>query len=49
LLAGRWFGVVHLDGRLGGAMLAVFGLSALVALWLGGSMPPVRQEATQRH
>jgi len=49
LLAGRWFGIGHLDGRLGGAMLAVFGLSALVALWLGGSVPPVRLEATQRH
>jgi hypothetical protein len=36
LASGRWFGVAHLDVRLGLAMLAVFGLSALALPWLGG-------------
>ena len=36
LASGRWFGVAHLDGRIGVAMLVVFGLSALALPWLGG-------------
>jgi alkylglycerol monooxygenase len=32
LLAGRWFGIRHLDARLASAMLVVFCLSALVAI-----------------
>jgi alkylglycerol monooxygenase len=36
VLLGRWFGVAHLDARIGGAMLVVFGTSAVVVLWLAG-------------
>jgi hypothetical protein len=36
LASGRWFGVAHLDARIGVAMLVVFGLSALALPWLGG-------------
>ncbi|MEY2150002.1 sterol desaturase family protein [Rhodanobacter sp. 115] len=36
LASGRWFGVAHLDERIGVAMLVVFGFSALVLPWLGG-------------
>ncbi|HET6431508.1 sterol desaturase family protein [Dyella sp.] len=35
LLLGRWFGVASLDPRLGLALAAVFGLSALCLPWLG--------------
>jgi sterol desaturase/sphingolipid hydroxylase (fatty acid hydroxylase superfamily) len=38
LLAGCWFGLSHLDVRLAGAMLVVFGLSALAAIGLAGSL-----------
>jgi hypothetical protein len=35
LATDRWFGVTHLDPRLGLAMLLVFGASASVLLWPG--------------
>ncbi|HEY8681998.1 MAG TPA: sterol desaturase family protein [Rhodanobacter sp.] len=34
LLAGRWFGIGHLDGRIALALAAIFGLSALALPWL---------------
>lgn len=36
LLGGWWFGLGHLDGHIGLAIAAVFGLSALALPWLGG-------------
>ena len=36
-LTGRWFGIGHLDGRIGLAFALVFGLSALALPWLRGS------------
>ena len=35
-LSGRWFGVTHLDARIGVAILAVFGISALTVLCIAG-------------
>ncbi|WP_426661661.1 sterol desaturase family protein [Rhodanobacter aciditrophus] len=40
--SGRWFGVVHLDGRIALAFALVFGLSALALAWLRGSARPAR-------
>ncbi len=52
LACGRWFGVAHLDTRIGVALLAVYASSALVLPWLGmrrklapDFTPPPRDDA----
>ena len=42
LLLGQWFGVGHLDVRIGLAMLLVFGAGALIVPWLGRLPSPRR-------
>ncbi len=44
-LLGRWFGVASLDARVSVALLTVFALSTLAAVWLGG----VRSSAGKPH